>query len=158
MDEIALTLATFNRSLRSLHAWKTHSLTTRGLRALACIPTLQDLDLGWALCGVITEGLGELVRGCKNLKRLYLTALRTLTDHDLNQLTMQSSQLTQLDIMGTRNITPDAVYRLLQSCKHLELLDVSFCEQIHASFIQQCSTQFPHVDIKGGIFHQVRII
>lgn len=158
MDEIALTLATFNRSLRSLHAWKTHSLTTRGLRALACIPTLQDLDLGWALCGVITEGLGELVRGCKNLKRLYLTALRTLTDHDLNQLTMQSSQLTQLDIMGTRNITPDAVYRLLQSCKHLELLDVSFCEQIHASFIQQCSTQFPHVDIKGGICHQVRII
>ncbi|KAK7083009.1 F-box and leucine-rich repeat protein 4 [Halocaridina rubra] len=158
MDEVALTLATFNRGLRSLHAWKTHSLTTLGLRALACIPTLEDLDLGWALSGVITEGLSELVRGCKNLQRLYLTALRTLTDHDLNQLTSQSSQLTQLDIMGTRNVTPDAIYRLLQSCKHLELLDVGFCEQINSTFIKQWTNQFPHVEIKGGLRHQVRII
>lgn len=158
MDEVALTLQTFNRGLMSLHAWKTHNLTSRGLRALACIPTLQDLDLGWALSGVITEGLGELVRGCRDLKRLYLTALRTLTDHDLNHLTSQTLQLTQLDIMGTRNVTPDAVFRLLQSCKHLEHLDVSFCEQIHASYIQQWVVQFPHIDIKGGLWHQVRII
>lgn len=48
MDEVALTLATFSRDLISLGAWKTHGLTARGLRALACIPTLQDLDLGWA--------------------------------------------------------------------------------------------------------------
>ena len=48
MDEVALTLATFNKSLKCLHAWKTHNLTARGLRALACISTLQDLDLGWA--------------------------------------------------------------------------------------------------------------
>ena len=48
MDEVALTLATFNHGLVSLNAWKTRGLTQRGLRALACIPTLQDLDLGWA--------------------------------------------------------------------------------------------------------------
>nr|XP_053636015.1 F-box/LRR-repeat protein 4-like isoform X2 [Cherax quadricarinatus] len=110
MDEVALTLATFSRGLISLSAWKTRGITTRGLRALACIPTLQDLDLGWALSGAITEGLGELVRGCKGLRRLYLTALRTLTDNDLHQLTTHAGQLTWLDIMGTRNVTPEAVH------------------------------------------------
>ncbi|XP_071548734.1 F-box/LRR-repeat protein 4 [Panulirus ornatus] len=158
MDEVALTLATFSRDLVSLAAWKTHGITTKGLRALACITTLQDLDLGWALSGVITEGLGELVRGCKGLKRLYLTALRTLTDHDLHQLTTQAGQLTQLDIMGTRNITPEAVHRLLQSCLNLELLDVSFCEQIHSTYIHQWNLQFPKVSIKGGLRHLVRIV
>ncbi|XP_063603354.1 F-box/LRR-repeat protein 4-like [Penaeus indicus] len=158
MDEVALTLATFSRDLISLGAWKTHGLTARGLRALACIPTLQDLDLGWALSGVITDGLGELVRGCRGLKRLYLTALRTLTDHDLHHLMTHSHELAQLDIMGTRNVTPEAVHRLLQSCQHLELLDVSFCEQIHITYIHQWNSQFPKVAIKGGLKHQVRIV
>nr|XP_045611770.1 F-box/LRR-repeat protein 4-like isoform X1 [Procambarus clarkii]XP_045611771.1 F-box/LRR-repeat protein 4-like isoform X1 [Procambarus clarkii]XP_045611772.1 F-box/LRR-repeat protein 4-like isoform X1 [Procambarus clarkii] len=154
MDEVALTLATFNRGLISLSAWKTHGITTRGFRALACIPTLQDLDLGWALSGAITEGLGELVRGCKGLRRLYLTALRTLTDHDLHQLTTHAGQLTQLDIMGTRNVTPEAVQRLLHTCQNLELLDVGFCEQIHSTVVHQWILQFPKVSIKGGLWHQ----
>ncbi|KAK8742727.1 hypothetical protein OTU49_001644 [Cherax quadricarinatus] len=158
MDEVALTLATFSRGLISLSAWKTRGITTRGLRALACIPTLQDLDLGWALSGAITEGLGELVRGCKGLRRLYLTALRTLTDNDLHQLTTHAGQLTWLDIMGTRNVTPEAVHRLLQSCQNLELLDVGFCEQIHSTFVHEWALQFPKVSIKGGLRHQVRIV
>ncbi|KAG0720322.1 F-box/LRR-repeat protein 4 [Chionoecetes opilio] len=158
MDEVALTLATFNHNLVSLTAWKTRGLTQRGLRALACIPTLQDLDLGWALSGGITESFAELVRECKGLKRLYLSALRTFTDHDLHLLMTHSKNLTQLDIMGTRNITPEAVHRLLQFCPKLELLDVSFCEQIHYSHVHHWAMQFPHVSIKGGLFHQVRII
>lgn len=48
LDEVALTLATFNHRLVSLAAWKARGLTQRGLRALACISTLTDLDLGWA--------------------------------------------------------------------------------------------------------------
>ncbi|KAG7166594.1 F-box/LRR-repeat protein 4-like 5 [Homarus americanus] len=125
MDEVALTLATFNKGLVSLTAWKTHGITNP--------------------------------RGCKDLKRLYLTALRTLTDHDLHQLITHSHGLTQLDIMGTRNVTPDTVYRLLQTCPQLELLDVSFCEQIHSTLVHQWVAQFPAVSIKGGLFHQVRI-
>ncbi|XP_045114039.1 F-box/LRR-repeat protein 4-like [Portunus trituberculatus] len=158
MDEVALTLATFNHRLVSLNAWKTRGLTQRGLRALACIPTLQDLDLGWALSGGITESFAELVRECKGLKRLYLSALRTFTDHDLHLLITHAGNLTQLDIMGTRNITPEAVHRLLQFCPNLELLDVSFCEQIHYSHVHHWAVQFPHVSIKGGLWHQVRIV
>lgn len=158
MDEVALTLATFNHGLVSLAAWKTHGLTQRGLRALACIPTLEDLDLGWALSGGITESFAELIRECKGLKRLYLSALRTFTDHDLHLLMTHARNLTQLDIMGTRNITPEAVHRLLQNCPKLELLDISFCEQIHYSHVHHWAVQFPHVDIKGGLWHQVRIV
>ncbi|CAL4068388.1 unnamed protein product, partial [Meganyctiphanes norvegica] len=158
MDDVCLTLATFSRGLVSLQAWKTHGLTTRGLRALACISTIEDLDLGWALSGVITEGLGELVRGCPHLKRLYLTALRTLTDHDLSHLSGTAHNLQQLDLMGTRNITPDAVLKLLQKCPKLQLLDISFCEQIHSSFVNQWKNQFSKVSLKGGLKHQVRVI
>ncbi|XP_076035228.1 F-box/LRR-repeat protein 4-like [Oratosquilla oratoria] len=158
MDEVALTLATFNRQLVSLGAWKTHGLSNRGLRALACVPTLEDLDLGWALSGVVTEGLGELARGCRNLKRLYLTALRTLTDHDLLQLATHAGQLQQLDIMGTRNVSADVVLRVLQNCTKLELLDVSFCEQLHSTFVQQCALQYPNVCLKGGMRHSVHLI
>ncbi|KAK3872697.1 hypothetical protein Pcinc_022245 [Petrolisthes cinctipes] len=158
LDEVALTLATFNHGLVSLAAWKARGLTQRGLRALACISALTDLDLGWALSGVVTEGLSDLVRGCRGLKRLYLSALRTTTDHDLYILAAHASCLTQLDIMGTRNVTPEAVHRLLHSCPTLELLDVSFCEQVHSNHIFQWGMQFPHVCIKGGVKHQVRIV
>ncbi|KAK4320340.1 hypothetical protein Pmani_008846 [Petrolisthes manimaculis] len=110
------------------------------------------------IIGVVTEGLSELVRGCRGLKRLYLSALRTTTDHDLYILAAQASCLTQLDIMGTRNVTPEAVHRLLHSCPTLQLLDVSFCEQVHSNHIFQWRMQFPHVCIKGGLKHQVRIV
>ncbi|MPC29218.1 F-box/LRR-repeat protein 4 [Portunus trituberculatus] len=95
----------------------------------------------------ITESFAELVRECKGLKRLYLSALRTFTDHDLHLLITHAGNLTQLDIMGTRNITPEAVHRLLQFCPNLELLDVSFCEQIHYSHVHHWAVQFPHTFI-----------
>ena len=48
MDDVAITLARFNKCLISLGAWKTRGLTSKGIRSLACIKTLEDLDFGWS--------------------------------------------------------------------------------------------------------------
>ena len=63
------------------------------------------------MSGVITESLGELLKKCPKITRIFLTALRTLTDHDLVLISVYASNLTQLDIMGTRNITAEGVYK-----------------------------------------------
>ena len=47
MDDVSGVLSQFRVNLVSLNAWKCGGLTFRGLSALATIPTLKELDLGW---------------------------------------------------------------------------------------------------------------
>ena len=48
MDDVCVFVCAFGSRVVSLQAWKTQHLTARGLRALANLPDLQDLDVGWA--------------------------------------------------------------------------------------------------------------
>jgi hypothetical protein len=47
MDSVASTLANENAGLVSLDAWKSRGWSAVGLRSLARLPRLQELDLGW---------------------------------------------------------------------------------------------------------------
>lgn len=48
MDQIALQISKYNRNLVTLDMWKTHSLTSLGIRALAECTYLQEVDFGWS--------------------------------------------------------------------------------------------------------------
>jgi F-box/leucine-rich repeat protein 4 len=47
MDEVAQTLAAYNKELVSVDFWKTYSLTPIGVRALHICSKLEEVDLGW---------------------------------------------------------------------------------------------------------------
>lgn len=47
MDDIAQTLAMYNKELVSVDFWKTYGLTPVGVRALRKCRKLEEVDLGW---------------------------------------------------------------------------------------------------------------
>lgn len=47
MDEIAITLATYNKKLVSVDFWKTSNFTQVGLTALSECVALEEVDFGW---------------------------------------------------------------------------------------------------------------
>ena len=55
----------------------------------------------------ISECIIDLVRQCRKMKKLFLTANRTICDKDLIAIAKHSSDLEQLDILGTRQVTAD---------------------------------------------------
>jgi F-box/leucine-rich repeat protein 4 len=47
MDDVAQTLAAYNKELVSVDFWKTYSLTPIGVKALQKCRKLEEVDLGW---------------------------------------------------------------------------------------------------------------
>jgi hypothetical protein len=47
MDDVAQTLAVYNKELVSVDFWKTYSLTPIGVKALHKCRKLEEVDLGW---------------------------------------------------------------------------------------------------------------
>ena len=47
MDEIATTISIYNPNIISLDMWKSHSLTSVGLLAMAKCQHLEEVDFGW---------------------------------------------------------------------------------------------------------------
>lgn len=111
MDEVALTLAQYNREIISLDFWKSHSFNSVGLTALATCSSLEEVDFGWCLREEPppTEALRFFLTGCPNLKKLFLAAIRGLTDRDLENISNLCPNLEQLDLMGIFGITTDKV-------------------------------------------------
>uniref|UniRef100_A0A8D8FQ96 F-box/LRR-repeat protein 4 n=1 Tax=Culex pipiens TaxID=7175 RepID=A0A8D8FQ96_CULPI len=134
MDDVALQIAKCNRgALVSLDMWKSHSLTSVGLEALAAhCPKLEEVDFGWCLREEASPGeaIRALVRSCPRLKKLFLAAIRGLTDRDLDVIATHCTGLQQLDLMGSMGISTEMCYRLLTRCRKLKLLDLSFCENL----------------------------
>ncbi|WAQ94309.1 FBXL4-like protein [Mya arenaria] len=89
-----------------------------------------------------------LVENCKKIKKLFLTANRTVDDEDLLAIANNCPDLEQLDILGTRQVSADIATRLLQQCEKLEFFDVSFCTGIDKIRLHDWSTRFPRVDVK----------
>lgn len=59
----------------------------------------------------ITNCIIDLVKQCPKLKKLYLTANRTVFDKDLLAISKYSMDLEQLDILGTRQVTADVAQK-----------------------------------------------
>lgn len=149
-DVVASMLSVRCRSLRSLDLWRCRNLTERGLAELASgCRLLEELDLGW--CSTLQSNSGcfqHLARKLPRLRKLFLTANRTVCDSDIEELAANCTSLQHIDILGTRMVSAASLRKLLQACPKLLLLDVSFCSQIDASVVQELSALFPNVAIK----------
>ncbi|KAH8308549.1 hypothetical protein KR044_009131 [Drosophila immigrans] len=159
MDNVATHLATYNTQLVSLDMWKAHFLSARGLQSLARCQHLEELDLGWCLReATLGDSLHQLLSNCPKLKKLFLSAVRGITERDLIHIATLGKNLEQLDLMGILNITHERVYDILVHCTKLQLLDLSFCDSImdrDLDVIADWSRLF-NVDIKSSRIYNAR--
>lgn len=130
MDEVAVQIATCNPKIVSIDMWKSHFLSSAGLKALASCEHLEEVDFGWCLRteAFPGEGLKTLLQGCRKMKKLFLAAIRGLSDRDLLVIAECCSELEQLDLMGVLGISQEGYFHILKHCAKLQLLDLSFCE------------------------------
>ncbi|RZF47708.1 hypothetical protein LSTR_LSTR014625 [Laodelphax striatellus] len=113
MDEVAQAMGNFNQELVTIDFWKTYSLTPIGVRALSQCSKLEEVDLGWCL-GLSIPGdcMTSLAQGCPRMRKLFMAALRGITDRDLLPFVTRCPRLQQLDLLGLRCITADICLRV----------------------------------------------
>ncbi|XP_078320209.1 uncharacterized protein LOC144621268 [Crassostrea virginica] len=135
--------------LISLDLWRCR-LTEEGLNEIAdSCPELQELDVGWCPnLRLKTGSFTDPVKKCPNIKKLYLTANRTICNEDLIAISKHCPNLEQLDILGTSNVHRENVYSVLTSCRKLIFLDVSFCGNVDEDTINIWRSEFPQCSIK----------
>ncbi|CAD1480894.1 unnamed protein product, partial [Heterotrigona itama] len=147
-DEIAVELGNSCPYLESVDFWKAQTLTPHGVRALSRCTKLREVDFGWCSgMGAPGDSLRALLFSCRCLEKVFLAALRGLTDRDLEPLLL-CQRLRQLDLLGARSLTPDTCYGILLFCPKLEMIDLSFCEGIDDFTVQEWRQQYPRVSIK----------
>uniref|UniRef100_A0A1I8PUZ4 F-box domain-containing protein n=1 Tax=Stomoxys calcitrans TaxID=35570 RepID=A0A1I8PUZ4_STOCA len=131
MDDVALHVSEYNKNLVSLDMWKAHFLSAQGVLALSKCHDLEEVDFGWCLReATLGDSLKEFLMKCPKLKKLFLAAVRGLTDRDLEDIANLCPNLEQLDLMGVLGISKERYQDILQKCKKLELMDLSFCDNI----------------------------
>ncbi|KAI8485354.1 F-box and leucine-rich repeat protein 4 [Branchiostoma belcheri] len=150
MDDVAIDLAQHCPQLKAVDFWRCRSLTNIGLRALASgCSLLLELDLGW--CPELRSNTGcfvYLAQSCHLLRKLFVTANRTVSDNDLLALAKHCRDLEQLDILGTRMVSPDGALAVLNSCKKLSFFDVSFCPLLDFAMVYKWKMAFPDVALR----------
>lgn len=70
------------------------------------------------------------VFNCLCFYRLIISRWRGVTDQSLRSIIHYCKNLSQLDLVGIKNITGDVCEKALVYLKNLELLEVSFCDGI----------------------------
>ncbi|KAI0234501.1 F-box/LRR-repeat protein 4 [Lamellibrachia satsuma] len=149
-DDVALELGKNCKKLVSLDLWRAKTISDVGLRGIAdnC-SQLQELDLGW--CSDLRSATGcfpHLAKNCRQLRKLFLTANRTVCDNDVVALATHCPLLEQLDILGTREVSHTAAHSVLENCQKLRMFDVSYCANIDFATVSQWREQFPRVSVK----------
>lgn len=147
-DEVCMYLSHCQPNLEIIDFWRCNSISERGINALTHCSFLKDIDLGWCLGIQGTSGaIAHLVECCPDLERVYLTAHRQTGDREVRAISGLKN-LKQLDILGNRNVTLATVQDLLTSVPSLRLLDISFCDQLGDSNVDQLRQDFPDLHIK----------
>ncbi|XP_024873907.1 F-box/LRR-repeat protein 4-like [Temnothorax curvispinosus] len=151
VDEVAMELRNSCPDLESIDLWQAHTLTSQGIDALADCKNLREVDFGWCDSRGSTTGYGDsfrrLLSSCEHLEKVFLVYFRQLTEHDLRALTL-CKNLKQLDLLGLRSLTTEVCYAFFINCPKLEMIDLSFCNNITDHSIQQWQQMYPHVAIK----------
>ncbi|GIY51607.1 hypothetical protein CEXT_628541 [Caerostris extrusa] len=143
-------------SLKTLDLWRATNVSCRGVKDLAECINLVELDLGWCYqidpsCGCIRQ----LVTHCPKLKKLFLTAVRTITNSELDAIAMNCPEMEQLDILGTSEYNVASVKNLLECCKNMKLLDISYSASEVKMSVSTLQTTFPSVKIKCSLPYNV---
>lgn len=93
------------------------------------------------------DSFRRLFFSCEHLEKVFLVSFREITECDLRALT-QCKNLKQLDLLGTLSLTPEICYTFFVNCPKLEMIDLSFCDNITDCSIQWLQQKYPHVAIK----------
>ncbi|XP_061186169.1 F-box/LRR-repeat protein 4-like [Saccostrea echinata] len=149
IDIVMKILGKHCKKLISLDLWRSR-ISETGLDYIAenC-KQIEELDLGW--CSNLKAGTYcfiDLVKKCPNIKKLYLTANRTICNEDLLAFCKYCPKLEQLDILGTGNVSRESVFSVLTQCQKLMFLDISFCANVDVDAVTLWSAQFPRCSIK----------
>uniref|UniRef100_A0A8C2NV78 F-box and leucine rich repeat protein 4 n=1 Tax=Capra hircus TaxID=9925 RepID=A0A8C2NV78_CAPHI len=136
--------------LKRLVLYRTKVEQTALLSILNFCSDLQHLSLGSCVMIEDYDVTASMIGAkCKKLRTLDLwRSNRSVCDTDIEELACNCTRLRQLDILGTRMVSPASLRKLLESCKDLSLLDVSFCSQIDNRAVLELSASFPKVFIK----------
>ena len=98
-----------------------------------------------------TTGHGDSFRrlfsSCQHLEKVFLISVRGLTERDLRALTL-CKNLKQLDLLGTLSLTAEICHAIFVNCLKLEMIDLSFCDNIADCSIQQWQQIYTHIAIK----------
>ncbi|CAK7310160.1 F-box/LRR-repeat protein 4 [Vulpes lagopus] len=137
-------------SLKRLVLYRTKVEQTALLSILNFCSELQHLSLGSCVMIEDYDVIASMIGAkCKKLRTLDLwRSNRSVCDTDIEELACNCTRLRQLDILGTRMVSPASLRKLLESCKDLSLLDVSFCSQIDNKAVMELNVSFPKVFIK----------
>ncbi|CAG9853706.1 unnamed protein product [Phyllotreta striolata] len=152
LDQVVQVLVDCNKQISTWSSWKTLSLTAEGVRRFANCPNIKELDLGWCL---INKDPGNclhfIAEGCPQLKRLILSEWRGLNDALIMPVIMSCKELTQLDLLGNKNITSDTFKKALLLLPKLRLLDISYCDSVQQEEVNAWRQQYPHITIQNYI-------
>ena len=108
--------------------------------------------LGWCTKVLADEGaVIELVSQCHSLKKLFLTAIRSITDRELQQLSCNCALLEQLDLLGSEGVSVDGVKTLLSRCRRMLFLDLSFCPGITRDDCATLQRLYPYCSMKQSV-------
>lgn len=109
MDEVAIQLSRTNTQLVSIDLWKSHSLSSTGIQALSFCKDLEEIDFGWCLREepLPGESLRNLFTRCTKLKKIFLAAIRGITDRDVENIANLCPNLEQIDLMGVLGISTE---------------------------------------------------
>lgn len=109
-------------------------------------PLLEELDLGW--CSTIKASI--IVRDLARcpLKKLFLTANRSVDDECLHILANSCPTLEQIDVLGSKGVTAIGVNALLLGCPGLIFIDLSFCANVESAQLEQWRDLYPNLTIK----------
>ncbi|ERL87168.1 F-box/LRR-repeat protein 4 [Dendroctonus ponderosae] len=156
MNSVVETVTLFNKKLKTWSSWKTDSLTSDAVRKFSLCSNLEELDLGWCLLDSVPgDSLAEIANGCKRLKRLILSQWRGATDQSLMPIIISCKDLTQLDLIGIKNISSELCEKALFRLPKLRLLDISFCDGVRQEEVAIWRQQYPHITIQRSCEHTV---
>jgi len=97
------------------------------------------------------ECIPTLAERCPNLRKLFLTAIRSTSTLCMESLVKFSTRMEQLDVVGSNSITVPAITAVLHSCSKLVYLDISFCRFISDEAIEELRKDAPQVSIKSSL-------
>ena len=153
-DKVCEILATECEKLAILDLWRCASLTSRGITLLSNNYGLLDLDFGWCVNVLASTGcIRTLVQNSPKLRRLMLTSHRQTSDSDIEAISQLGATLEQFSCMGSRNVSPESILDLALSCQNLQLLDISFCDQLESqgSFHSRLNELLPQCNIQLSV-------
>ncbi|XP_010537754.1 PREDICTED: F-box protein SKIP19 [Tarenaya hassleriana] len=129
-DSLLASIADSSTHLQRLRLVSCYEITDEGLvEAVMKLPLLEDLEVSY--CSVSGDALRAVGRSCPLLKTLKLNCPgyrrpRIECDDDALAIAQSMPELRHLQLFGNR-LTETGLYAILDSCPHLEHLDLRQC-------------------------------